>query len=103
MARREQLLDLADCLSRAAKAEDWDGLAAADGKLAVVLPQLAARGPWTASEQVVLAELQQAHAASYRQCTDALGQARARLGELSASQAGWQAYAVSGDFAESTT
>ena len=103
MARTAQLLDLIGSLSRAAAAQDWDALAAADGKVAVTLPQLAARGPWCAREQAALAELRQTHAAAYSQCAQALGLVRERLDELCASHAGWQAYAASGDFAESAT
>lgn len=102
MLRTSHLLIFAGRLSEAAAAGNWDALARVDGEIALTVPRLAARGPWSAGEQAALDQLRDAHREAYGRCARELGLVQERIEALQVSRAGLRAYAENHDFEEST-
>ncbi len=103
MDRQKTLLQLAQKMSAANTAEDWQALAAINTLMASALPQLAAQGNWSAAERTALTALRQAHAQAVQHCdqaTSALGQ---RLHEMQLNKDGWLAYALESEPTETGT
>ncbi|MBB3120827.1 hypothetical protein [Pseudoduganella violacea] len=94
MDRQHTLLQLAQKLSAASTAADWDALAAADALLAASLPALAQQGPWTAPELAALTVLRQQHGAALARCTAAGAELAARMSTMNTNKEGWYAYSL---------
>jgi DNA-binding GntR family transcriptional regulator len=80
-------------IKRAADADDWAALAAADRDLADVLSELDGRPDLVASARPALLALRAVHGAALQRCVEAGVRAGEHLAELSASRDGWLAYA----------
>ncbi|WP_317203693.1 hypothetical protein [Janthinobacterium sp.] len=81
-------------MTRASATADWDALAAVNTTLANELPALAARGPWSADEQALLAQLRASHAQAFQACSQEKERLGLSLGDMHANKEGRLAYAL---------
>ncbi|MBU0602998.1 MAG: hypothetical protein KKD25_11440 [Gammaproteobacteria bacterium] len=84
---------IAQRIERAADADDWAGLAAADRDLADLLSGLNGRPDLVATVRPALLALRAVHGAAVQRCVEAGVRAGEHLAELGASRDGWLAYA----------
>lgn len=101
MDRQRTLLQLAQRMSAASAAEDWQALAAINTLMASALPAMARQGPWNAAERAALEALQQQHQDAEARCARALAEMGQRLNEMQQNKEGWLAYALNNDNVES--
>ncbi|MCE3261694.1 MAG: hypothetical protein K0R43_773 [Pseudoduganella sp.] len=103
MDRHRTLLHLAQQLSAATAASDWQALAAINTLMASTLPQLAAQGPWSAAERAALSALRELHRAAVATVDSATAGMSQHVHDLTNNREGWLAYALdSGDAATGT-
>jgi hypothetical protein len=100
MDRQRTLLQLAQRMSAAIAAEDWQALAAINTLMSSALPAMARQGAWSAGERAALAALQQLHREAQARCADAVTELGQRLNEMQQNKEGWLAYALDNENAE---
>lgn len=103
MDRHQTLLQLAQQLSAATAARDWQALAAIDTLMGATLPQLAAQGIWTPAERAALAALRELHLAAAASVDGAAVELGQHLQDMSNNREGWLAYALDSDDAATGT
>jgi hypothetical protein len=91
---------MAQKMSAAIAAEDWKMLAAINTLMASTLPQMAARGAWSAAEWAALAALRQMHEHAVQRCDQATEDVARKMKEALANQEGWMAYAMHSEQAD---
>lgn len=91
------MLVLAQRLKRASSEHDWVDLAKVDGELAILLPALAARGPFERAESQAVQVLREAHRAAIECCAREAAQLDERMAQMRANREGWMAYAMGRD------
>jgi hypothetical protein len=91
---------MAQKMSAAVAAEDWNMLAAMNTLMTTTLPQMAAHGPWNAGERAALSALRQIHDEAVKRCDRAAEDLGRRMNEMQANQEGWLAYALYSDQAD---
>ena len=96
MDRKQTFVDLTQRLAKAAAAEDWNGLTAANATLRRILPELAAQGSLSADEREALLKLHAVHQQTYQDCIQAKNRLGMTLSGMQANKEGWMAYALTG-------
>ena len=96
-ARLAQVARLGEAMQAAASREDWDGLGEHTRALSPLLRALAAHGPWTAAERVLLERVHAQHDAAALRADVAARALEPRLEEMRANKDGWIAYALHND------
>ena len=99
MDRQQQLLRMAQQLSAATAASDWDALAELNTLMASSLPAMAAQGKWTPADRAALAALRQLHGEAVRKAEAASAELGKHLQHMSTHKEGWMAYALDNEFA----
>jgi hypothetical protein len=94
MDRQATLLQLAQKLSAATAAADWQALAAIDALVSNALPALAAQGRWTPAERAALNALRSQHRAALAKVNSATAELDKHLHELQNNREGFIAYAL---------
>ncbi|HEY1152097.1 MAG TPA: hypothetical protein VGF27_26215 [Pseudoduganella sp.] len=94
MDRQATLLQLAQKLSAATAAADWQALAAIDALVSNALPALAAQGRWTPAERAALNALRGQHRAALAKVSSATDELDKHLHELQNNREGFIAYAL---------
>ncbi len=94
MPRSAAIERLTLAMSRASATADWDALATVSATLANELPDLAARGPWSAAERLLLAQLRASHTQAFQACSQEKERLGLSLGDMHANKEGRLAYAL---------
>jgi hypothetical protein len=96
MNKPHVLVELARRLEAAATAGDWKAVRRAQADVAAALAGASARGGASGAERQAFERLRAAHDAALARCTDAAGELRARMDDMSRHREGWIAYALQG-------
>jgi hypothetical protein len=91
---------MAQKMSAAIAAEDWNTLAAMNTLMTSTLPRMAEQGPWSAAERAALSALRQIHNEAVKRCNRATEDLGQRLNAMQSNQEGWLAYALYSDQAD---
>jgi hypothetical protein len=103
MDRQATLLQMAQQLSAAGAAADWQALTALDTLLSNTLPALAAQGRWSPAERAALDALRRQHQAALATVNGAAAELDKHLRDLQNNREGYIAYALDNDNAVSGT
>jgi hypothetical protein len=93
----QQMLRLAEQISRATADADWRRLAALDREVARLLTRIARRPAQSGEHRAALEALRRAHDRARERCAGEIERASVRLAELRERRKGWIAYAMNDD------
>ncbi len=99
MDRQQQLLRIAQRLSAASAAADWNTVRDLNTLMASSLPAMAAQGKWTPAERAALAALRQQQHDALQRVQSASTDLGKQLEHMRTHQEGWLAYALENEFA----